>query len=111
MAVGMGHEKYRLLRMVDIPIRQTWLIVVDQRDAILSGDISCGHDHKLVPVNPRTKAYFLDSAAGNLAANSGAIEHVGQHHVIYVARFSGDFVESFLARNGRADDLITVHDS
>ena len=91
--------------------RQTRLIVSDERDAILPGNILRRYDHKLVPGNAGVERDLFDSAAGNLAANRRSIEHIQQEHVVDVLRFPGYLLAAFLARNRRADDALMVHDS
>src|ERR1700730_526375 len=99
MAVRMGQQENRLLGMVHNPIRQTWLIVDDQNDAVLPRDIFCRHNNKLVPCDSRAKSYLFNLAARNAAADSGTVEHVRQRHVIDVLRSASNFVASLLARN------------
>src|ERR1700693_2059027 len=88
---------------------QARLIVSDKRDAIIPGNIFRRHDHKLVPGDAGVERNFLDSAAGNLAANRRAMEHIRQEHVVDVQSFSVSLLASFLARNRRADDALMVH--
>jgi len=35
----MAEQQQRLLRMIDHSIRQTWLILFNERDAVFPGDI------------------------------------------------------------------------
>src|ERR1700730_9487503 len=95
--------------MVDHSIRQTRLIVGDQRNDIFPGDIFRRYDHKLVPGGSRAKRDFPDPAPRNLAANGRTIEHGRQGHIIDVLRLSGDLVTSFFGRNGDADDAVMAH--
>src|ERR1700733_12506998 len=96
--------------MVHPITRQARLIVSDERDAIFPGNILGRYDYKLLPGDAGAEPDLLDSAAGNLAANRRAIDHIGQSHIVDVPSFSGYFVAALLARNRRADDALMVHD-
>src|ERR1700685_2664819 len=96
--------------MVDQIARQARLIVSDERDAIFPGNILRRYDYKLLPGDAGAERDLLDSAAGNLAANRRAIDHIRQKHIVDVLSFSGYFVAALLARNRRADDVLMVHD-
>src|ERR1700680_1790068 len=89
--------------------RQTRLIVSDQRNAILSRNIFCGHDHEFIPGDAGSESNVSDSSAWNLAPNRSPKEHVGQNHVVDILRPSGYLVAPFLARNRLADDAIRIH--
>ncbi len=88
---------------------QTRLIVPDQRDAILPGNIFCRHDHKFIPCNAGTEGDLANPSARNLAANRGSEEHVRQNHIVDVLRLSSYLVATFLAWNRRADDAVCIH--
>src|ERR1019366_4507460 len=90
---------------------QARLIISDESDAIFPGNILRGYDHKFVPGDAWVERDLFDSAAGNLAANGRAVEHIRQKHVVHVQSFSGYLVAAFLARNRGADDALMVHAS
>ncbi len=102
----MSQQQNRLLGMIHDLIRETGLIVGDQRDDIFPGNILRGDDDKFVPGDSRPKRNVLDLAARNLAANGCAVKHVGQRHIVDVLRLSRDLVAAFFARNRHADDAI-----
>src|ERR1700683_1816699 len=97
--------------MVNRIARQAWLIVSNERDAILSRNVLRGYNHELVPGDAGVECDFLDSAAGNLAANRRAIKHSRQNHIVNVHSFSGYFLAPLFARNRSTDDAFMVHDS
>src|SRR5580658_8345389 len=88
---------------------QAWLIIADQRDAILARNIFRRNDHELIPVNSRTEVDLSDQAARNTAANRRAEEHVRQNHVVDVLRPAGYLVAPLLAGNRLPDDVLAVH--
>ena len=109
MAVGMSQQQDGFLGMVHEFIRQAWLIVPDQRDAILPRNIFRGNDHEFIPGNSRSERDLSDPAAGNLAANGCSEQHIWQNHIIDVLRSSGYLVASLFARNRLANDPIAAH--
>src|SRR5580698_449590 len=95
--------------MIHFAIGQAGLIVADQSDAILAGDIFRRHDYEFGPVELRIEGNFLDCAARNLAANGRAVKHSWQGHVIDVLRGTVYFVAAFLARYRLADCVVRCH--
>jgi hypothetical protein len=71
----MCQQKNRFFGMIDDPVRQTWLIVGDQRDDILPRDILRGDQNEFVPRYSRPKCNVLDSAPRNLAANRRTVKY------------------------------------
>src|SRR5258706_2371162 len=92
--------------MIDPAVREARLVVEDQRDAILSRNISRRDGDEFVPVKSRIERNRLDCSTRNLAADSGAVEHSRQGHVVDVPRGSRDFVAAFLARYRCSDDVL-----
>ncbi len=105
----MSQQQNGLLRMVNKLVRQTRLIVPNQCDAILPGNIFRGNDHEFIPGDFGTECDLVDAAARNLTANRRSEEHVGQNHIVNILRPSGYLVAPFLARNRLADDVLAVH--
>ena len=95
--------------MIDHAIRKAWLIVLNQRDIVFSGNILRGDDEKFVPVDSGAEGYLLDFAARNFAAHRRAVQHVGKRNVVNVPCSSRDFVAPFFSRRGQADDTIALH--
>lgn len=87
----MGQQENRLFRVIDRSIRQTWLIVFDQGDTILAGDILRGDDYELVPIKVWSEHDIFYFAAGDAATHRRAVQHVRQNHVVDVPRFSRNF--------------------
>ncbi len=107
--VRMGKQQDRLFGMIDHFIRQTWLIVGNQCDAICARNVFRRNDDKFVPWDFRSEVNCLDSSTRRVAAHCGAIYHSGQNHVIDVLRASRDLFAAFLARNVHADDGFAFH--
>ena len=111
VAVGVCQEQNRFFGMIYGFGRQARLVIQNQCDAILPGDIFRRYDDKIVPVDIRIKGNLFDFAARDIAAHRRAVEHAGQNHVINIARRSRDFVPAFLARHRCTDDMTDGHDS
>ena len=95
--------------MIDSAIRQARLVVANESDAILAGNVFGGDDCKFAPVELRIKTDLLDFAARNLAADGRPVKHPGQSHIIDVSRCARYFVAAFLAGHRFADDLLCGH--
>src|SRR6267143_6503327 len=67
VTVGVGQKQDGFFRVVHDFRGETGLVVEDQGDAILSGNISCGYDYKFVPENGRVVVDLLDFAARDCA--------------------------------------------
>jgi hypothetical protein len=109
MPVGVRQQKNRFFGMVDHPVRETRLIVDDQRNDVFAGDVFGSNDNKFIPGDARTEGDLPDLAAWNLAANRRTIKHSGESHVVDVLGFPGNFIVPFLAGNGNAYDAISGH--
>src|ERR1700722_19246242 len=96
--------------MVDDFIRETGLIVCDQRDNIFPGDVLRGDHYEFVPCDSWPKADVLNPASRNLAANGGAVNHIRQRHVIHVLRLPGHFFAALFAWDRHPDNTITRHE-
>ena len=95
--------------MIHYAVRQTWLVVFDQRNAVFARNILGRHNDQLIPSNAWSTANAFDFSARNRAANGGPVKHAGQFHVIDIARLTGDFVQAFSAWNALPDDAAIVH--
>ena len=84
--------------MIDPAICEAWLIVPNQGDAIFARDIFRRDNYKFVPVELGTKGDLLDNSARNLAADSCAVEHSREGHIVDVERSAGYLVAAFLSR-------------
>ena len=75
MAVRMSEQEKWLFGMIDDAIGEARLIIFDEGDAIFSGDVRGRDDYEFVPINAGAEGDLFDFAAGNAAANGGAVEH------------------------------------
>ena len=92
--------------MIDDAVCQARLVVEDQRNAVLPGNILCRSNDVLAPINRGAKGNPLDFAARDFAANSGAVQHAGQSNVVDIPSRPGNFVTAFLAKDRSADYLM-----
>ena len=63
----------RLFWMIDDVVREIGLVVEDQRDAVLAGNVGCGDDRELVPGNGRIEVDAEDAPARHVAADRRAV--------------------------------------
>src|SRR5271154_976664 len=109
MRIRMREQQNWLLGMIDSSIRQAWLIISNQSDAILARNVFCRDDYKFAPVELSVEPDVLDHTSRNLAANGRSVEHSRQVHIIDVARGSGYFVATFFAWHRLPDDVLCRH--
>ena len=109
VTVWMSKKQNRLFRVIHRTGGEARLIVQNQGDTVFPRDVSRGNNNIFVPDNVRAKSDFSNFAARDGAAHGCAVKHSGQNHVIDVARRSGDFVPTFLARHRCPDDVMDGH--
>src|SRR5258706_13630319 len=105
----MSHQQKGLFRVIHPFMRQTWLVIIDQRDAILSGNIRRTDDYKLFPIDFWSEANLFDFAARDSASNRRSIQHAWQFHVVDIASPAANFVASLQSRDRCAYDIRVVH--
>src|SRR5215469_17131082 len=101
----MRQQENRLFGMIHGSIGQAWLILDNQRNAVLSRNILGGHDHKLFPRNTCPKRDLFDLASRNSAPNGRPEQHVGYRYIIDILRAASDLVATFLTRNRPPHDV------
>ena len=101
----MGEENYWLFRVIDKLVGEVRLVVENQCDVILTGNIFGGDDGEFVPGNVTFERNVLDSAARNRAAHRHAVEHFRESQVVDVQRRASDLLAAFFAGNGFADGV------
>src|SRR5258706_2575386 len=106
VTIGVGDEHHRLLGVVDHVAREEGLIVENQRDVILAGNVGGGDDGELVPGNARLEDDVADAAATGGIADGGSVKHAGKLEVVDVLGVAGDFRDTFFAENGSADRVL-----
>ena len=108
VTICVGQEESRFFGMIDGLFCEARLVVEDQSDAIFPWNVFGCNCHKLFPRDTRAIGDFPDFAARNRAAHGCAVKHAGQNHVVHVARRPSDFVATFLAWNGRPDNVVLL---
>src|SRR5580704_4278572 len=101
--VRMRKQHHRLFRVVHELISQARLIVNEQRDAILAGNILCGNDRKFFPRNARLEVNAKNASARPWAANRHAKDHARKFQVVHILRAARHFLPAFLTRHGLSD--------
>src|SRR5579871_3191305 len=109
MPVRVREQQDRLLWMIHRAVGEAGLVIGNECNAIRPRNVLGGDDHELIPGDSGAKRDFPDLAAGNFAAYGCAMEHPGQSDVVDVLRAAGDLVAPLFARNGGADDGLSIH--
>ena len=107
IAIGVRQQQDRLFGVLEKLLDQVGLIIDNQSDDVLAGDVLRGDDGELVPRDFRREGDVADAAARAGSANGRSVEHAGQDSVVDVDRFPGDFVPALFARDGGADGVLS----
>ena len=70
--------------MIDQSVSEARLIIENQRDGILSGNVRGGDDNELVPGNPRWTFDAGDPAARNLTPHGSAMDYSREGEVVNI---------------------------
>src|SRR6516164_3027477 len=100
----MSQKQNRFFCMIHDAIGKARLIVVDQGDVIVAGDIFCGNYDEFVPRHLGAKGDLPDSSSRNAAAHGRPVDHVRKSEIVDVAGVTGDLITAFLARCCCTDD-------
>ena len=104
----MGEEEDRLFDVVDVGDCEAGMVFCEVDDGVFAGDVGCGDDGVFVPGDGGVKGDGGDAAAGDGAADGGSEPHIWEGDVVDVQGAAQDFVSSFFADGGAADDLWTA---
>ena len=104
LLVAMRDQHDGLFAMVYIPVGKTRLIRKDQLDVILAGNIGCGYDRKLIPIDLGVERDRPDQSPGDGASDGSAVPHPFAIDVIDVTRATGQLIHALLSGDGGADD-------
>src|SRR6185503_9360576 len=87
----------RLLGVVDDVAGQRRLVVEDEVDDVLPGDVLRRDDDDLVPGHARPEAHGAHAAARHLRAHRDAVPHALELDVVDVARLAGQLGARFFS--------------
>jgi len=104
----VGEEEDRLFDVVDVGDCEAGMVFCEVDDGVFAGDVGCGDDGVFVPGDGGVKGDGGDAAAGDGAADGGSEPHIWEGDVVDVQGAAQDFVSSFFADGGAADDLWTA---
>ena len=102
--VGVRDEKDGFVAVIYLSIGEAGLVGNDELNMIFAGDVGGGDDCELAPVDSTVKADGANETTGNGAANRRTVPHALALDVVYVDSAAQQFVCSFLAGSGSADD-------
>ena len=101
--IGVREEDDRLLGVIDPGVGEVRLIVGDQRDDVLAGNVAGANDGELVPRKRGIEANLADRAARDRAPDGRAVQHPGQRQVVDVAGLARDLGAPFFPGNRSTD--------
>jgi len=101
----VGEQDYRLFRMVDDSVCQIGLVIQNQRDVVLAGDVLRGDDREFIPRDFAFKDNPKDAAARARTPERSAIQHAGKGEVVDVAGLPGNLVAPFFSGHRPTDDF------
>src|SRR5205823_5837874 len=107
--VGMREQDDRLFGVVYPFIGKTRLVIDEQRNRILPGDVRCCDDDELVPRNVRGKFDPEYLSACDFTSDRCAEDHAGEDQIIDVLGTAGHLVATFFSRNRLPDDGLARH--
>src|SRR5215471_10214481 len=90
--------------MAHHPVRQTGLVVLDQVNDVIAGDVLGDDARDARPVERIVEPHACDPTVGNRRADGAAPELAGELNVVEIESSSGDFVDAIEARRRTSDD-------
>ena len=94
--IGMREQDDGFLGMIYNAVGEAGLIVDDQRDAILVGNVFRGDDGEFIPRDAIAEMDAANPAARDRAANCRAVQHVRERDVVDVARAARHLLAALL---------------
>src|SRR5579864_6267797 len=99
----MRKQDHRLFRMVHKFSSEARLIINEQGDAILAGNVIGGDDRKFFPRNARLEVNAQNPSARHGTANGHTKNHARKFQVVHILRAARHFLAAFFARHGLSD--------
>ena len=95
--------------MVDGSIRETWLVIEDQRHGILAWNVCGRNDDELAPRNLRCELNSGYVAARNFTPDGHTMDDSRKGEVIDILRAAGHLVATFFPWNRLTDESLARH--
>ncbi len=95
LAVFVRKQEHRLRSVANVALDQTRLVVGDERDHVLTRDVSVVHDGEAGGIEVEMNA--VQRATRNRRADRSAVEHSWEPEVVGVARLAGGLSDSVLS--------------
>ena len=92
-----GDQENRFVAMPNLGLDQQRLIVLNERDVVVSGDVAIVDDYDARPVECGIHRDRFDSSSWNRTANRFSVEHAVKRDVINVARGARELIPAFFA--------------
>ena len=99
--VGVRKEQNRLGEVIDLVLGQARLILVDQRDDVLAGDVAVVDDGESGLVEIETNG--VERSARDRGANRPAVKHARKRQIVDIPGGAGDLGVCVLAADIAAD--------
>ncbi len=89
--VGVGEEEDGFRGVVDVFGGEARMIFGEMDDCVFAGDIGCGDNGELRPVDGGIVSDGRDAAARDGGADGGSVPHAGESDVVHILSTARDF--------------------
>ena len=104
LPVGMREQHDGFIAVIDVSVGEAGLVIEDELDVVLAGDVKGGDDREFRPVDAGIEVDGADETARYGAANCGAVPEALEVEIVEIARAAEQLVDALFARDGSADD-------
>src|SRR5260370_24346121 len=102
LAMRAGDQRDRLLAVPAGVVRERGLVVLDEVNDVLAGDVRGGDPNHVRPVEARVPGDAADAAVRDVRAHRAAPQLAGEGEIVEIPRPAGDLVRPVLARRRAA---------
>ena len=100
----MCEQEDGFVGVIDEGVSKAGLIVEDELDVVVAGDVGSGDEDELGPVDGGVVVDGEDASSGDGAADSGAIPEAGAGEVVDILSAAGDLGAALFAELRGTDD-------
>ena len=104
LPAGVGEQQDGFIAMIHLTVGKAGLVVEDEVNVIAAGNVECGDNGELGPVDARIEVDAANEAAGDGAAYGGPVPHAFALKVVHITGAAEQLVDAFFAEDGRADN-------
>src|ERR1700722_2465243 len=96
----MREQHDRFFGMVDYFRGKAGLVMFDQCDFVLAGDVGGGDDREFAPRNAIAEVDAADASSRDTAAHGHTVQHVREGEVVHIAGAAGYLFPTLFADDG-----------